>query len=847
MRRRGLLHPTISIALQRLERYVWLSTDSGRALRPLIRVKDGVPMLREAVEQIRRASKDGNPMNAFSVTAFEDPDAPVRKSTGGVDGEVALELLDPWELEGSYIAMTPETVTRDHTHMEIHPSMMFGVMGMMIPYAPHNQAPRNLYSCAQSKQATSIYSKAFRSRYDHSAMILTSTQRPITNTWWGRQLGGSGLAYGTNLIVAIMCFSGYNQEDGVLVNKTSVERGLFRVIKTEEMSSVEEYEEGSKTKIRIIDPRTVPGIKTKQNADYGYLDEDGTLLEGTRIKPGMVLFGRVSETEGEIPRDVSIVAGRFAKGIVESKITLRVTGGHRLVRYRLAMLRSPEFGDKFSSRAGQKGTCGMLIAQEDMPRTAEGIVPDLIVNPHAIPSRMTIGQIQESVISKLGCILGTEIDSTAFSQNGVFGPNIENLLLANGYDPRGDEMLYSGVTGEILHSKIFMGPTYYMRLKHMVQDKINFRSGGVERGPVDAKTRQPIGGRAREGGLRVGEMERDTIVSYGASRFLQESHTTRSDGQYSLVCADSGKGAFVGDGKNVYPGLRSIERDGPFHFRGSRTDTLENTTDVTNSTHFSEISMPRALNLLLQEVETMGVETRILTEGGTIHLRHNKDDNGLTEDDIEHLLNQVDDELPIENSRNFEQSDLPPIRIEQPTSAASKEEGGLLGTLTNAVTGFIGGLGGEGEQKEEEPRQTGEGRHTKSQVPGSSMLKNVLNEQINERHNTRMALQRMHEGFGRELESGSFGIGAQRTAEEHKGEQVGAGLLDKLRQQHLQQTGSVSRTEQTGNGLLSQLNLNKERNNTIEQNEQNSDISTDKNNQSQDGGTKEIQIKVIKE
>lgn len=639
LRRRGLMHPTVSVALMRMERYIWISTGSGRLMRPLLRVKNGRPMIREALAQLADVSKLNDPDAVFSLTPFvtEEPDRAIRPALdstgsglpalrGGDETDapsVALELIDPWEMETLYVAMTPETINADHTHVEIHPSTMFGIMGVLIPYAPHNQGPRNLYSCAQSKQATSVYSKAFRSRYDHAAMVLMSPQRPIANTWWGRRLGDSGLAYGANLVVAIACFSGYNQEDGVLLNRTSLERGLFRVVKTTTASTYEEVSQKTKTKVRIVDPRVVQGIVgQKKTANYGALLEDGTLPEGTPIRPNMVIFGKVSETEGELPRDVSIVAGRFAKGIVESKIVLRLPGGHKLVKYRIATLRSPELGDKFSSRAGQKGTCGMLIPEQDMPRTPEGIVPDLVVNPHAIPSRMTIGQIQEVVVSKLGAVLGCEIDATAFTQHGVFGDNIANLLTANGFDARGDEMMYSGVTGEVLHSKIFIGPTYYMRLKHMSADKINYRGGGlVDRGPVDARTRQPIGGRAREGGLRIGEMERDSVISHGAARFLQESLTVRADGEHSLVCAESGKQAIRGDGKTAFPGLRSVERDGPFHFRGSTEDTLENTTHTTSVTRYSEVPLPRGLRVLTQEMESMGIDTRIFTDGGARRLR----------------------------------------------------------------------------------------------------------------------------------------------------------------------------------------------------------------------------------
>jgi DNA-directed RNA polymerase beta subunit len=811
-RRRGLIHPTVSIAFHRLKRYVWISTDSGRMMRPLIRVKDGRPMIDEAVRQIADAAKDGgNPMNAFSVSAFEDPDASVRGSTGGASvdgGEVALEMIDPLEMETLYVAMTPEEVTGEHTHVEVHASSILGVVASLIPYSPHNAAVRNLYSCAQTKQALAVYSKAYRSRFDHSSIILTSTQRPIVNTWWGRRLGDNGLAYGMNLIVAIMCFTGYNQEDSLLINRSSVERGLYRIVKMEETSAEEEKDEKTRTTVRIVDPRTIPGIRTNPDADYGYLSPDGTLMEGTKLKPGMVLFGKVSETEGELPRDVSVVAGRFAKGIVESKVVLRLAGGHRLVRYKIATFRGPEFGDKFSARAGQKGTCGMLISQADMPRNADGICPDLILNPHAIPSRMTIGQFQETAISKLAALVGADVDATAFTQaGGVFGDKLGDMLISHGFDPFGDEILYSGITGEIMHTKIFIGPTYYMRLKHMVADKINYRSGGVDRGPIDAKIRQPIGGRAREGGLRVGEMERDAIISHGASRFLQESHTTRSDGEYAIMCADTGKRGFLGDGKNVYPGLRSIDADGPFRFRGTRADTLENTANTTKSNRFSEVSFPRALGVMFHETETMGIESRILTEGGSLRLRPDSMGGAPEEDEIARILERVFQEDPALPEPSGTRS---PIILrsgaeeeeaeEEEETKAPEEAPGVGAVIGGAIAGALSTLGfggGEEESKEELPPtptppeggQVGMGR-THSSGSGASVLREVLSEKINERHQSRMALQRLQEGFGRQAESGAFGENIQHSAIERRGEQEGIGLLNRLRGSILESASS---------------------------------------------------------
>jgi DNA-directed RNA polymerase II subunit RPB2 len=798
MRRHGLIHPTVSVALMRLERYIWISTGSGRLMRPLIRVKDGVPLIKEALSQLRIAAENKDIDSVFSITPFvtEDTDGSVRTSihSGTVkeDTEVALELIDPWEMETLYVAMTPEQVTLDHTHVEIHPSTIFGIMGVLIPYAPHNQGPRNLYSCAQTKQATSIYSKAFRSRYDNSAMILMSPQRPIANTWWGRQLGDSGLAYGANLIVAIMCYNGYNQEDSVLINKSSLQRGLFRVIKTTETSAFEEQNPRTNTRVRIVDPRTVQGVVGYKNmANYGSLLEDGTLPEGTPLTPGLVLFGKISETDGEFPRDVSVVAGRFAKGIVESKIILRLPGGHRLVKYRIATLRSPELGDKFSSRAGQKGTCGMLIPEEDMPRTPEGIVPDLIVNPHAIPTRMTIGQIQEVVVSKLGSLLGCEVDATAFTQHGVFGDNIANLLEQNGFDSKGDEMMYSGVTGEMLFTKIFIGPTYYMRLKHMSADKINYRGGGlVDRGPVDARTRQPIGGRAREGGLRIGEMERDSVISHGISRFMQESVTLRADGEHSLLCAESGKQAIRGNGKSVYPGLRSIERDGPFQFRGNTEDTLENTTHTTKVSRYSEIPLPRGLRVFTQEMESMGIDTRLFTDGGAQRLR-----------------TQMIGGIPVidettEEDKGEEKIPLYPTGFSN--SAADAASGAGEGGYGEIALPSLDGTGRNTIDPQEDQDQVGE---------GLSNYLELFKEKQSRLSNT---------PFLQAVAQGGMGITAASHANNKIGEQFGNGLLGRLNldtpQSQVDPPPTLEVTEltpsQTGSGASNSTSTN----NTVPQN-----------------------------
>ena len=591
------------------------------------------------------------------------------------------------------------------------------------------------------------------SRYDHSAFVMTTTQKPMVSTWYGRQIAPEGLTYGANLIVAIACFTGYNQEDGVLVNKTSLQRGLFRTLKLVEEVAEEEDNQKTKTKILFRDPRTYAGIKLKSDAEYGYLDEDGLLPEGTMIKPGMVLFGMIAEQDGETPKDISIVAGRFDSGMVDARVIIRLPGGLRRVRYRVSKFRMVEFGDKFSSRAGQKGTCGMLVDAVDMPRTVNGIVPDLIVNPHAIPSRMTIAQLQESVMCKLGSLIGLEIDSTAFTHNGAFSEDVGRILKDNGYDPAGDEMLYSGVTGEMLPTKIFIGPTYYMRLKHMVQDKINYRPGDpTERGPIDSKTRQPVGGRAREGGLRIGEMERDAIISHGASRFLQESQTLRADGEMAYYCGESGKRGFYGDGKNLSVGFRSVERDGPMEFQGTTAKTITNTRSYTNSKQYSRLTFPRSLSLLFNELETMGIDSRIVTDTAMGDLVRPEIKVKLPEEMIDELEEQSE-KLKSHKKIQDKPIELPGISTTTRKTArrprlgfVSPQTSQVAPRMTETAPLRIGEPGGEGEVKNM-PEQEGLGRRIAGAEEAVHELEKILEDRKQNVRNIRDSL-RHHIGRG---------------------------------------------------------------------------------------------------
>jgi len=518
----------------------------------------------------------------------------------------------------------------------------------------------------------------------------------------------------------------------------------------------------------------------------------------------MVLFGMVAEQDGETPKDISVVAGRFDSGMVDARVIIRLPGGLRRVRYRVSKFRMVEFGDKFSSRAGQKGTCGMLIDAVDMPRTVNGIVPDLIVNPHAIPSRMTIAQLQESVMCKLGALIGLEIDSTAFTHNGAFSADVGRILKDNGFDPAGDEMLYSGVTGEMLPTKIFIGPTYYMRLKHMVQDKINYRPGDpTERGPIDAKTRQPVGGRAREGGLRIGEMERDAIISHGAARFLQESQTLRADGESAYYCGESGKRAFYGDGKNLSVGFRSVERDGPMEFQGTTSKTISNTRSYTNSKQFSKLTFPRSLSLLFNEMETMGIDSRIITDTAMGDLVRPEIKVKLPESMIDEIAEQSE-KLKTHKKIQAKPIDLPGI----PTSARKTarrrrlafeppQPGQLpLPPPRMTETAPMGVAGGEGEYKRmpESVEQEGLGRRIAGAEEAVKQLEEILEDRKQNVSNIRASLR---DHIGR----GLLGQNVAHLEQEGSARRESQSLIASLVPDAIPYANTAEQIDQLGNGI----------------------------------------------
>ncbi|EXX52525.1 DNA-directed RNA polymerase II subunit RPB2 [Rhizophagus irregularis] len=477
------------------------------------------------------------------------------------------------------------------THCEIHPSMILGVSASLIPFPDHNQSPRNTYQSAMGKQAMGVYTTNYQLRMDVLANVLYYPQKPLVTTKVMKYLQFRELPAGINAIVAIMCYGGYNQEDSLIINQSSVDRGLFRSFV---YRSYVDYEKkkGILNMEEIMKPNSYTTVGLKRGS-YEKLDNDGIVPCGIRVTGNDILIGKVTTLSSEVEmlgqrkeshiyRDVSTPLRSTENGIIDQVIVTTNQDGVKMVKVKVRNTRIPEIGDKFASRHGQKGTIGITYHQEDMPFAANGITPDIIINPHAIPSRMTIGHLVECLMGKLSGLTGNEGDATAFNEITV--ESISRNLKSMGFHHRGLEVMYNGHTGRKLVAQIFIGPTYYQRLKHMVQDKIHSRG----RGPVNIMTRQPVEGRSREGGLRFGEMERDCMISHGAALFLKERLNDVADAYRIHVCDICGLICIAQVSKNVY-----------------------SCKICKNSTRVSQVHVPYACKLLFQELMSMNITPRL--------------------------------------------------------------------------------------------------------------------------------------------------------------------------------------------------------------------------------------------
>ena len=528
--------------------------------------------------------------------------------------QAILDYIDTSEAEGALIAMDydiAQKAQKPYTHIEIHPSLMLGVMGNQVIFPENNQLPRDLFACGQARQAISLYHSNYPVRVDKTGIVLNNGQIPLVKSRYLKYINNEEHPCGENTIVAIMCFNGYNVEDSILFNEGSLKRGLFR---TTYFSMYESKEESSKVGQKTadsyftnIESKNVVG--TKPGYDYAQLDEYGLVKENTYVDEKMALIGKV--TMNTEKADTFIDESSFPKkgqqGYVDKSFMTEGDQGFRIAKVRIRNERIPGIGDKFCSRCGQKGTVGLVIPEADMPFTADGIKPDIIINPHAIPSRMTIGQLMESLMGKACALQGSFGDCTAFVNKSDTAKVFGQMLTEHGYHSSGNDILYNGQTGEQIQTEIFMGPTYYMRLKHMVKDKINYRALG----PRTVLTRQTVQGRANDGGLRIGEMERDGLIAHGITSFLQESMLVRGDDYYMAVCNKTGTVAIYNESQNLF---LSPLADGPIKFAGTLDDHLKIQTLSKYGRSFSIVRVPYAFKLLMQELSTMNVQMRLITE-----------------------------------------------------------------------------------------------------------------------------------------------------------------------------------------------------------------------------------------
>ena len=595
-RRCGIINIYVSIIFDKFENELYIYSDAGRFLRPLYILDEGKFRITNEIGNLLKTNRlNWNSLLGISnnykikIDDLENINKEELLKIYSNKSEALIEYLDPYETSTKLIAMNKKNITnKNYSHCEIHPFLILGAIASTIPFPDHNQSPRNTYQSAMGKQAIGICATNFSTRMDTISHILYYPQKPLVTTRSMKYLNTSNMPSGINAIIAIATYTGYNQEDSVLMNRSAVDRGLFvsAHLKTYKEEEKKNQNSGDEEKFCIPNKDFTYNYKL---ANYDKLNPSGIVKENSYVYPGDVIIGKTIPYKKKLKensyKDNSIVLKNNEGGSVYKVFEGRNGDGYKFCKVQIKNERYAEIGDKFSSRHGQKGTVGMLYRQEDMPFTKDGIVPDIIVNPHAIPSRMTIGQLIECLLGKTGTILGMEGDSTPFTE--LDPKKISDILTTYcGMDNCGNEVLYNGLTGEQLLVNIFIGPTFYQRLKHMVVDKYHSRSTG----PVVLLTRQPAEGRTRDGGLRFGEMERDCIISHGASAFLKERLLDVSDNYKVFVCNKCYMIGSVNEKKNIY-----------------KCDHCSNTTE------FNEIRLPYACKLLLQELISMSIVPRLIT------------------------------------------------------------------------------------------------------------------------------------------------------------------------------------------------------------------------------------------
>jgi DNA-directed RNA polymerase subunit B len=575
MRRKGLISGEVNVAYIKKLNEVHVNADRGRVRKPYIIVENGQSKLtKELLEKLDKKEIDFNYLIRNGI----------------------VELLDAEEEENALVAMEESEITQESTHLEADPAAVFGFTISTSPFPETNAAPRELMSASYIKQAQGLYATNFNLRYESRAYVLYYPQAPMMTTATYESVKMAKHASGQNFVIAVATYYGYNMQDAIVINKGAVDRGLARSMFFKTYSDEERRYPGGQKDTFKIPPATTEGYLGEHA--YSKLSEDGVIEPETEVSEGDVLIGKVApprfleESIGtggleEKMRDDSVALKPGEKGIVDDVIFSESPGATRIVKVRVRSIKIPETGDKFGSRHGQKGVVALVVPEEDMPFTEQGIKPDLILNPHAIPGRMTFGYLLEAFGAKAGALKGVRQDGTSFTQRGR--SRVEEygrVMEAHGFEKSGEETLYNGVTGKVFGAKLFTGVLYYNRLHHMVSNKMQVRS----RGTVQILTHQPTEGKARLGGLRFGEMERDVLVGYGASMAVKERMLDQSDKAPILICRDCGSTGY---------------RD--FAKRAS-------VCPLCGSTNLVDVEISYAFKLLLDEIRSLHISPRIRVE-----------------------------------------------------------------------------------------------------------------------------------------------------------------------------------------------------------------------------------------
>jgi len=656
LKRSGLISIYTSIAWNILSSEISICTEAGRCVRPIY-VVDYDEENNKNVLPIETAWKAlGNNPDAFAWSDLcnmnkevEHPEEYITKMDWLLKNQAPIEYIDVEETNNGLIAMNGDILSQNprtrYTHCEIHPSAILSTVMQNIPMANHNQAPRNIFYGAQSKQAVGTYMTSFAKRIDTMSYVLHYPQRSLVGTRYMDHLHNNVLCGGENLIVAIATYTGYNQEDSIIINRAAIERGMFNMTYfksvIEKEGDVKDAMKRDSERIVFANPLGVLKegknlLSVKQTNYAKTLDENGLPKKNVYIREGDAVIGKcqiqteyIDETEGDgqgdnnalslfgnkkkvhTYRDMSKIADKTISGFVDKVFVYYDKAGVKTCKMRLRKVRIPDLGDKAASRHGQKGVFGMIMNPEDMPYNSQGIAPDIIINPHAFPTRMTIGHLLECILAKTCTYRGMTVDATTF-QPQDYESIYSTLEKDFGIERYGNEILYNGFDGTQMETEIFFGPTYYQRLKHQVADKINYRT----RGPVNATTRQPTKGRGNNGGLRIGEMEKDSILSHGLSAFLKESTMERSDKYKWLLNNETGQ--LVGNDLNP-------------------------TADPTapDNTNIDPVETPYAFKLFMQEIQSMGIAMKMQTAAATNDLDDDDDDEHYA--DLE-LVPEMDDE-----------------------------------------------------------------------------------------------------------------------------------------------------------------------------------------------------------